>query len=269
MKRIKPTKIEEYARRLLEEAGVKEPPVDPFKMVDNLEVLYDETTLPPKVWGSTHKRDPAMIFISNEIDNQDRKRFTLAHELGHFRIPHHQSEKYECFYLDIAEEGKTEKEQEREANEFASELLMPLHWFSKDAENEDLTADAIQKLAGKYQASFTSTALKAPRFMYGICATILLKNGAVSYFSRSEDCEEKRLYVQYGTPVPPNSTFNDIKDASKFTIGEKVKTYPDVWFDGGSKSLARYNGKMIEQAVIIPQYNTGIVFISFDDDFDD
>jgi len=132
-----------------------------------------------------------------------------------------------------------------------------------------LTAEAVRKLADKYHSSFTSTALKAPRFMYGICATILLKNGNVDYFARSEDCVEKRLYIPYGAPVPPDSSFNDIRDAKEFTIGEPVKIYPDVWFDSGSKSLEGYNGKMIEQAVVIPRYNTGIVFIVFEDDFDD
>ncbi|HNZ64006.1 MAG TPA: hypothetical protein PKH23_06745, partial [Bacillota bacterium] len=149
------------------------------------------------------------------------------------------------------------------------ELLMPMSWFAKDAEKEDLTAEAIQKLADKYQSSFTSTALKAPRFMYGICATILLKNGAVNYFARSEDCEDKRLFIQYGTPVPSNSSFNDIKDAERFTIGDKIKTYPEVWFGNDNKSLSRYNGKMIEQAVNIPQHNMGLIFIAFEDDFDD
>lgn len=267
---MKPTAIQQHAVKLLDELKITTLPIDPFHIVGKLDVVFKEAPLPEGKWGSTLKMtSPPLIIISNNIDNQERKRFTLAHELGHLRIPHHQSEKYECFYWDIAEQGQTKKEQEREANEFAAELLMPMTWFAKDAENEDLTAEAIQKLAKKYHSSFTSTALKAPQFMYGICATILLKNGAVDYFARSEDCAEKRLFVQRGTPVPPNSVFNDIKDASKFTIGEKVKTYPDVWFDGQSKSLARYNGKMIEQAVIIPQYKTGIVFISFDEDYDD
>ena len=267
---MKPTAIQQHAVKLLDELNIKTLPIDPFHIVEKLDVVFKEAPLPEGKWGTTLKKAARpLIIISNSIGNQDRKRFTLAHELGHLRIPHHQSEKYECFYWDIAEEGKTKNEQEREANEFAAELLMPMSWFAKDAENEDLTAEAIQKLADKYHSSFTSTALKAPQFMYGICGTILLKNGAVDYFARSEDCSEKRLFIQRGTPVPPNSSYNDIKDASKFAIGDKVKTYPDVWFDSGSKSLARYNGKMIEQAVIIPQYNTGIIFISFEDDFDD
>ena len=54
-----------------------------------------------------------VIWINGNMSN-DRKRFTLAHELGHL-IMHLRSEDLE----------KTEEEKELEANDFASEFMLP------------------------------------------------------------------------------------------------------------------------------------------------
>ena len=63
---------------------------------------------------------------STEIDNSGRKKFTIAHELGHYFLQHqlHDSSVF-CTTNDITEEGHQNDPIEREANYFASCLLMP------------------------------------------------------------------------------------------------------------------------------------------------
>lgn len=66
------------------------------------------------------------IIINKNIDNLGRKNFTIAHELGHHFLCHqlHQNLGF-CTVNDITEEGHQQNPIEREANYFASCLLMP------------------------------------------------------------------------------------------------------------------------------------------------
>lgn len=66
------------------------------------------------------------IMINKTIDNLGRKNFTIAHELGHYFLQHqlHQNSVF-CNTNDIIEEGHQQNPIEREANYFASCLLMP------------------------------------------------------------------------------------------------------------------------------------------------
>lgn len=66
------------------------------------------------------------IMINKTIDNLGRKNFTIAHELGHYFLSHqlHQNLGF-CSVNDITEEGHQQNPIEREANYFASSLLMP------------------------------------------------------------------------------------------------------------------------------------------------
>lgn len=66
------------------------------------------------------------VFINANIDNLGRKNFTIAHELGHYFLEHSllQNEFY-CTDGDIIEEMDHRMPIEKEANYFASCLLMP------------------------------------------------------------------------------------------------------------------------------------------------
>jgi hypothetical protein len=67
--------------------------------------------------------DDALAFVKAG-DTIGRRRFTAAHELGHAVL---HREKMGCYLLDadIAEADEATQEDEREANHFAVELLMP------------------------------------------------------------------------------------------------------------------------------------------------
>lgn len=66
------------------------------------------------------------IMINENINNIGRKNFTIAHELGHYFLEHQLKEnKIFCTNNDIIEEGLLNDPIEKEANYFASCLLMP------------------------------------------------------------------------------------------------------------------------------------------------
>lgn len=64
------------------------------------------------------------IIIKDNISNVGRRNFTIAHELGHYFLCH-ELKNGQCFDADILEDGTAVNAIEREANYFASCLLMP------------------------------------------------------------------------------------------------------------------------------------------------
>lgn len=66
----------------------------------------------------------AYIMVNNNISIDGRRNFTIAHELGHYFLCH-QLKDAQCFDSDIFEDGTAIDTIEREANYFASCLLMP------------------------------------------------------------------------------------------------------------------------------------------------
>ncbi|WP_310571224.1 ImmA/IrrE family metallo-endopeptidase [Gemmatimonas sp.] len=102
--------------------------------------------------------DQREIVINTRGRSRERQRFTLAHELGHWRLTHHLSDMplpadtlgYSgVFEQDSESEGRSAFE--IEANTFASELLIPSPWIRKIA--KPLSAGLPQQLAQTYDVS--------------------------------------------------------------------------------------------------------------------
>lgn len=118
------------AERLLKTAWWSEPtagiPIDPVRIARRLGIDVLELTLGPDMSGALVKnrgQDP--LILLNATDSSNRKRFTCAHELGHFVRRFDDPEEYE--YVDMRDQlasSGTDPE-EMYANAFAANLLMP------------------------------------------------------------------------------------------------------------------------------------------------
>lgn len=105
--------------------------------------------------------DSAFIAINADRHNTRRQRFTLAHELGHFRMDHQPR----VDYVENIEGGKGGR-QEVEANYFAAEFLCPrvavLDWLDR---NDIKQADAAvaARLAMEFGLSFSTACFRLER----------------------------------------------------------------------------------------------------------
>ncbi len=125
------------------------------------------------------------ILLNKNIQYESRKIFTVAHEIGHYIIPGHENI-YRCSKEDI-EKYQSNNIIEREANEFAAELLMPENFFNKDVDQHSLSLKNIQKLSQKYFTSLSSTAIKFIKNTKDIGAIVLSENGYVVWYFKSEE----------------------------------------------------------------------------------
>ena len=78
---------------------------------------------------------PAILRVKNSLSPPGKKRFAIAHELGHLKLSHNPGEPTECADEEFHAWYKDQRHQEAEANIFAAELLMPESLFSPRLEN--------------------------------------------------------------------------------------------------------------------------------------
>jgi Zn-dependent peptidase ImmA (M78 family) len=142
------------AKRLRGEIWGDQLPVDPVRIARTLGIDVVDAHLGADVGGALVKergQDPT-IFL-NALDSKNRRRFSCAHEVGHFVRRKDDPEEYE--YVDFR--GKLASmgydPEEIFANNFAAELLMPdedVREFHKEGLDEvamsvrfDVSLDAI------------------------------------------------------------------------------------------------------------------------------
>jgi len=130
--------VRSSALRLVREGSVKEPPVPIDQLVADQQLALTIGTI-PQGWGYFDP-DAWAIRLSSALlletpQNRNRRRFTLAHELGHCVLEHGDQS---CWNLgSVAEAEQLDDlddlpDFEQEAHEFARELLLPRVWFLRD-----------------------------------------------------------------------------------------------------------------------------------------
>jgi Zn-dependent peptidase ImmA (M78 family) len=118
----------EDAERLLADVWDDSLPVDPVRIARAMGINVVTAHLDPQVSGALVKeRQQDATILLNAMDSPNRKRFTCAHEVGHYVKRADAPEEYE--YVDhrdsLAATGR--HPDEVYANQFAASLLMPAH----------------------------------------------------------------------------------------------------------------------------------------------
>lgn len=162
---------DELARELLQAADAAKVPVDLLAVAKHLGIrVYEGTFKNPNISGMFFA-DPTRVpagtipgargtIVLNKAEAAPRKRFTLAHELGHFVLEHPRSAGVTTeFYRGTG--APYNPAQEREANQFAASLLMPKQAFKK-ALDAGFELEHISVLFG---VSAQAAAIRAQQFV--------------------------------------------------------------------------------------------------------
>ncbi len=134
------------AQRLLAEFGINDiQEIDVRDLVYARGVILNEKPLRNSDGRIVFGKKSAIITINSDIQYAGRKRFTIAHELGHFEM-HHNLNTHLIDNTASLEYFKT-GHQEAEANMFAVELLMPKNQFIEKANSKRFSPDLLRELA--------------------------------------------------------------------------------------------------------------------------
>jgi hypothetical protein len=113
-----------------------------------------------------------LVATDDSLDDK-RTRFSVLHEIGHYVLPHHEHTLYVCD--DIGLSFATRLVMEKEANEFAADLLFLGDRFSVEANCRQINAKTVKELALQYRASFEATARRLVEKNFRPCMLIVFK----------------------------------------------------------------------------------------------
>ncbi len=121
--------------------------IDVFKVAERIGIEVKNSTFSDEISGLLVKRGNNPVIGVNCRHHPHRQRFTVAHELGHYIL--HGGE---AIHYDIGGEPLYFRSEsiynadEREANRFAAELLMPEHLVSRCIEAGTCTVDTLAEI---------------------------------------------------------------------------------------------------------------------------
>jgi hypothetical protein len=138
--------IRRQATRLLDSAGISHEPVSLRDIVSALNLeLVKRTREPFTSEAALEPLGDGRAIVLNGGGDSGRRRFTIAHEIGHF-VLHPERCRPERGGV-VNEAGRME---EREADAFAAELLMPEHLVRDAVREQGLDVD---RLADRFEVS--------------------------------------------------------------------------------------------------------------------
>lgn len=226
------------AKKLLTDCGFDEITDLPMDMlVAGLDAILIEEALSncdgKIIFGNTK----TVIKVNSNIQFAERKRFVVAHEIGHLLMHKNMQLPDDTFanfnIISGMEKALKTGTQEVEANEFAGELLMPTSLFIKEARGKKFTPLLIKQLAQRFKTSLTATIFRYLQLdLYPICI-VFIEKGKVKYWKRSDSFKPWPLDINR-LPPPSDSVAAEYisKDYSfLYTMEEKAQAISrSTWF---------------------------------------
>lgn len=161
-------RIRQRVDALLRQNGIGRPPVPVEKIAENLDLEVRYAPYDGDLSGALVRSKGETYIGVNSSDHPNRKRFTIAHELGHFilhkGITLHVDKDFRVNLRD-SDSSKGVDPVEMEANRFAAELLMPTRFLVKDIERlRGVNQAALDSLARNYKVSAHAMRIRLSNF---------------------------------------------------------------------------------------------------------
>lgn len=231
------------AQQLLEDCGLDEiTNIEIGLLVAWLDAILIEEELTNCDGKIIPGKNKVIIKVRSSIQFEQRKRFVIAHEIGHL-ILHRNIQLHDDIFSNFnifegMENALKNGKQELEANEFASELLMPQKLFLQEAKGEKFSPLLIKNLSERFKTSLTATVFRYLRFdeLHPICL-IFIENGKVRYWKKSNDL---KVWINdyIGLPPPSDSVAEEyIQSNYDFVYKFEDKTQvinKSTWFNLGA-----------------------------------
>ena len=123
------------------------------------------------------------IIVKKTMREDGRKRFTIAHEIGHFIL--HRERQISCLPVDIARWENAGENPERQADNFASELLLPSPEVINQIGDASPSFQLIISLADYFGTTLTATGRKYCQISPYECAIVWSVDGRVRWMHPS------------------------------------------------------------------------------------
>lgn len=234
-------KARQHGERIATEKGYADFPIDPFAIAESEGILI--VPKPPEVKGVSggiiFDEDVPSIFYATDIESDGFRRFTVAHELGHYFLEGHPEEILKSAKMHVSRAGFRQGDSsiELEADHFASGLLMPTRLVKQTLTRGVIGLGGIEELADKSQCSLTAAAIRAAECSPYPMAIVVSQGGDICYCFMSEGFKglgKPLAFLRKGSALPVSATrdFNDHPDNVRRGKRQTAETTLADWFDG-------------------------------------
>lgn len=131
----------------------------------------------------------------NPASRHERRRFTIAHELGHFVLHRGRSDEFNCDKGSVYSGSEDLAAMEREANVFACNLLMPGDVFGKSINGPSVNLHLLSELASRFDVSFEALCIRFIQFTDQRAILTCWDNGFLNYECRSTQAKKTQARI--------------------------------------------------------------------------
>jgi Zn-dependent peptidase ImmA (M78 family) len=192
------------------------------------------------------------VITVNELEREERQRFTVCHEIGHIvlKLPSRHEELPSWSFA------------KRDLNEiwcdvFAAELLMPYRQFRARMPPGEPDVTVIARLAGEFKTSYPAAASRYATLADLPCAFVTMQAGVVRYAARSTALRQARGWITPRTPIPRGSIAYRLRSAGE-SASESGAVPQDVWLENWDSA-----GDLCEVARHYSRFDTTLSLLWF------
>lgn len=239
--------IRRCAGELLSDLGLQSPPVDPEWIAHEVGLTVRQEMLPAGVYGAMWKKGNDFgIVVSPSCPTVGHWRFSMAHELGHYHVDGHVEAMFTCDDGTVESVGGLFRDRkdrlEREADWFASELLVPTAPFVSRIREDDAGIERIRALADEFGTSLSMMAIRYAEVTTRPVASILSRDGQIEWAAFSDRIREHDWSwgLRKRDVIPPNCATSrlvgDTPGSASRVIGSDSGLACE-WFEGAPADL--------------------------------
>jgi len=193
---------------------------------------------------------PIITVSSSPLLNLHRRRFSIAHELGHLELHRGTGLLINCTNRDIQyKPDNIGVDTEQEANQFASSFLIPTRFVEKPFAENEPSLDIISEWAKRLATSLTATAFRFTRFTPEPVAVVYSVRGIIQYFQPSSEFTELGVFPDVKKPLGDNT------DARKLIRGMKTNS---KWSEIRASEWFRENNDAFDKTDMIKEWSVNI-----------
>lgn len=164
-----------------------------------------------------------IINIDSGIRDKRKRRFVIAHELGHWYL-HRDKKLFACSEEDLSETSMRTDQIEKEANVFAAEFLLPTKLLKLECAAKSLSVELLTRISNLYNISLTATSLKI--LNSGIFDFALVYYSPTEIWGRSSDT----FYKFFGKPIIPSRSLAEKHRRSTISDIQSCVSIAKEWF---------------------------------------
>lgn len=164
-----------------------------------------------------------VIRVSDIIINPNRRRFSIAHEIGHWILHEGKNQGYLCTAKDLSDYIKSPEE--TEANWFAATLLMPRYLVSGAIKGKDPSFATIEHITREFSTSRIAAARRFVELTKERVILVYSSSGQIEWRAKSKAAQYDALASEI---IPEGSWTFKANSGADIPKGHQP-CLPDTW----------------------------------------